>query len=42
MGLAVCSRPSEVGVDGDAVDGEGPGLDPSGALEVLDLPPDLV
>lgn len=36
------SRPGEVSVDGDAIDGEGPTLDPSGALEVLDLSPDLV
>lgn len=36
------SRPGEVGVDGDAIDGEGPGLDAPSALEVLDLPPDLV
>jgi hypothetical protein len=40
--IAGSSRPGEVGVDGDAIDGESPALDPSGTLEVLDLPPDLV
>ena len=32
--------PGEVAVDGDAVDGEGAVLDPSDALQVLDLPAD--
>jgi hypothetical protein len=36
------SRPGEVGVDRNTIDGEGPTLDPSGALEVLNLPLDLV
>jgi hypothetical protein len=36
------AKPGEVGVDGDAIDGECPALDPSGALEILDLPSDLV